>query len=94
MRRAGTMLSLVSFGCLMLGCAESPRRAEIKPPREDFQLPNPSLAAAPPTYPDEYLNKAQQRKPGADDEKLGPPSTGGGGGPSMTGGGMGMGGPH
>jgi|HubBroStandDraft_4_1064222.scaffolds.fasta_scaffold739871_2 hypothetical protein len=94
MRRAGKLVSLLSLGCFALGCAETPKRAEIKPAKEDFHLPDPGLAAAPPAYPPEMLNKVSQRKPGADDENLGPPSLGGGGGgPSMSGGGMGSG-PH
>jgi len=93
MRRAGKLLSLLSFGCFALGCAETPKRAEIQPAKEDFHLPDPSLAAAPPTYPDDILNKVPQRKPGADDENLGPPSMGGGGGGPSMGGGV-SGSPH
>jgi hypothetical protein len=90
MRRVGTLLSLVGLGILAAGCADTPKRAEIRPPKEDFKLPEPGLAAAPPTYPDDLLNKVRQRKPGADDENLGPPSMGGGGaGPSAGSGGMG-----
>ncbi len=93
MRRAGKLLSILSLGCFALGCADTPKRAEIKPAKEDFHLPDPALAAAPPTYPDEILNKVQQKKPGSDDEELGKTSMNAGGGGSSMGGGA-MGGPH
>jgi hypothetical protein len=98
MRRWFGVLACLGAGFVAsIGCADSkPKRALIRPPKEDFHHPPDGLFTGPVKYPDDVLNNVKPRGP--KDDK-GPPGgwdampTGGGGG-SMMGGNMMGGAPH
>jgi hypothetical protein len=70
----------MGIGCLAgLGCAETPKRAMIKPPKEEFHVPPANMFREPPQYPKEMLNNVEPRRPKSDDDdKLPPPGPGNG----------------
>jgi hypothetical protein len=74
MRKWRSWLSWLGIGCLAgLGCADPPKRAPIKPTKEEFHIPPPELFHEPVKYPDEMLNKVQPRRPKSDDDATLPP---------------------
>jgi hypothetical protein len=91
MRRAWKLLSWLSICCLGLGCMHtSPKRPEIKPPKEEFHVPPEGLFKEPVKYPEGMLNHVQPRRPkDDDDERFTTPGSGGMGGPGMAGPGVG-----
>ena len=98
MRRVWKLIAWAGVGGLAtLGCADPPKRATIKPPKEDFHVPPAGLFGGPIKYPNELLNNVEAPHKKDDDEKFPNAAAAGptGGLSGMGGPGAGMGGaPH
>ena len=78
MARAWKLVSWIGLGCLgALGCQDTPKRALIVPPKDEFHVPPEGLFSGPVKYPDDLLNTVSPRR-SKDDDKLPPPGMGGG----------------
>ena len=86
MLRVLKLMSCLGVGCLgLLGCTQTPKRAVIRPPKEEFHAPPDGLFKGRVEYPNEMLNNVAPRRKKDDDKFTPPPGPLGGGGMSGPG---------